>query len=54
MKVQIRPLPSVKWHGKTGNESFTRPKIIQALVDPDSMTYSTGLSEEEEKSWAPN
>ena len=49
MKVQIRPLPSVKWHGKTGNESFTRPKIIQALVDPDSMTYSTGLSEEEEK-----
>ena len=49
MKVQIRPLPTVKWHGKTGNESFTRPKIIQALVDPESMTYSTGLSEEEEK-----
>ena len=49
MKVQIRPIPVKRWHGKTGNESFTRPKIIQALVDPDSMTYATGLTEEEEK-----
>ena len=49
MKVQIRPIPVRRWHGKTGNESFTRPKVIQALVDPDSMTYATGLTEEEEK-----
>lgn len=49
MKVQIRPIPVKRWHGKTGNESFTRPKVIQALVDPDSMTYATGLTEEEEK-----
>lgn len=49
MKVQIRPIPTKRWHGKTGNESFTRPKVIQALVDPDSMTYATGLTEDEEK-----
>ena len=49
MKVQIRPIPTKRWHGKTGNESFTRPKVIQALVDPDSMTYATGLTEKEEK-----
>lgn len=42
-KVQIRPLQIKKWHGKTGNESFTRAKVIAALVDPVLMTYSTGL-----------
>lgn len=49
MKVIIKPLNIKRWHGKEGKESFTRPKIIQALVDPDTMTYSTGLSEKEEK-----
>lgn len=49
MKVQIKPLKIDRWHGKSGSESFTRPKIIQALVDPDSMTYATGLTEDEEK-----
>ena len=48
MIVQIKPVYSDKWHQKKGNESFARPKSIQALVDPDSMTYATGLTEDEE------
>jgi hypothetical protein len=47
MIVEVRPLPNEKWHGKKGEESFTRPKKISALVDGDSMTYATGLTEEE-------
>lgn len=42
-KVQVRPLPAKRWHGKTDNESFTKAKVIAALVDPNSMTYATGL-----------
>lgn len=48
MKVQIRPIYRDKWHEKKGNESFARPKIIQALVDPNEMVYATGLTKEEE------
>lgn len=51
MKVQIKPVPVDKWHMKKGNESFARPKVIQALVDPDSMTYATGLTAKEEKEY---
>lgn len=51
MIVQIKPVYSDKWHQKKGNESFARPKSIQALVDPDSMTYATGLTEDEEKEY---
>lgn len=44
MKIEVRPIPHKKpWHGKTGKESFTRTKKIQALVDPETMTYATGL-----------
>jgi hypothetical protein len=42
--VEVRPLESKKWHNKTGQESFTRPKKIQALVDPTTMKYATGLT----------
>lgn len=48
MMIQVRPIEVKKWHGKTGNESFTRTKIIQALVDPETMAYATGLSKEEQ------
>lgn len=52
MIVEVRPLPNEKWHGKKGEESFTRPKKIEALVDGDSMTYATGLSEEDVKKYS--
>lgn len=42
--VEVRPLESKKWHGKTGSESFTRPKKLQALVDTETMKYATGLT----------
>jgi hypothetical protein len=51
MLIQVKPIEAKKWHGKSGSESFTRPKIIQALVDPYSMAYQTGLTEEEEKKY---
>lgn len=43
MKIQVKPVEVEKWHGKKGQESFTRAKTIQALVDPYSLTYTTGL-----------
>lgn len=45
--VEIRPLLVKRWHGKTGQESFTKSKSLQALVNGDSMTYDTGLTSEE-------
>ena len=49
--IQVKPIEIKKWHDKKGQESFARPKIIQALVDPNSVTYQTGLSPEEEKKY---
>lgn len=49
--IQVKPVDAKKWHGKTGNESFTRPKIIQAFVDAETTMYKTGLTEEEEKKY---
>lgn len=45
--VEVRPIERTKWHGKHGQESFQRPKKFQVLVDTNSMTYATGLTEEE-------
>ena len=45
--VEVRPIEVKKWHGKKGQESFTRPKKIQALIDPVTMQYATGLTEED-------
>lgn len=47
MKVQVKPLETNKWHGKKGHESFTRTKTLQALVDPYTLTYATGLDNED-------
>lgn len=45
--VEVRPIETKKWHGKTGQESFTRPKKLQALVNTERMAYDTGLTAEE-------
>ena len=47
VNVEVRPIEVKKWHNKKGQESFTRPKKIQALVDPNTMKYATGLSPED-------
>lgn len=45
--VEIRPLPSRKWHGKKDGESFSQPKAVEVLYDPELGGYATGLTEEE-------
>jgi hypothetical protein len=52
VKVEVRPIESKRWHNKTGQESFTRPKKIQALVDGNTMKYATGLTTEDIKELA--
>lgn len=47
--VRIKPLNLPKWHGKEGKESFARPRVVEALFDPKTGRYATGLTEEEEK-----
>lgn len=47
--VEIRPIEVKKWHEKGKEESFTRPKKIQALVDSVTMKYATGLTPDEIK-----
>jgi hypothetical protein len=47
MLVEVRPIQSTKWHGKKGQESFTRPKKLQALANAETMQYATGLTEED-------
>jgi len=43
MRIEIRPIARKKWHEKTGKEDFARPIKLSALVDPNTMKYSTGL-----------
>ena len=47
VRIEVRPIEAKKWHGKVGQESFTRPKKIQALVDARTRTYATGLTPED-------
>ena len=51
MKVEVRPLQTEKWHGKKGEESFTRPQKFNPLVNARTMRYSTGLTPEEEEKY---
>ena len=44
--VEVRPLPIAKWHGKSGKESITRPKTIEALPDK-TMRYQVDMTEEQ-------
>ena len=50
-KVEIRPLPIPKWHGKQGKESFARPTKIRALVNTTKNEYDTGLTPQEAKEY---
>ena len=43
MRIEIRPIAKKRWHEKTGKEDFARPIKLSALVDPNTMKYSTGL-----------
>lgn len=45
--IEVRPIETKKWHGKRGQEDFSRPKKIPALVDPNTMKYAVGLSDSE-------
>ena len=48
MLVEVRPIASKKpWHGKEDKESFTQPKMIEVLYDPETGKYATGLTPEE-------
>ena len=53
-RVQVKPIESKKWHEKKGQESFTRTKVICALVNADSMTYATGLNYDDRSFKNPN
>jgi hypothetical protein len=48
MKIEVKPIESKRWHGKTKQENFKRPIVIQAFVDTDTMRYCTGLDNKEE------
>lgn len=52
MIVEIRPIEVKKWHGKTGKDSFTQTKVIEALVNPKTNELVTGLTLEEEKEYS--
>lgn len=43
--IEVKPIEIEKWHGKKGQESFARPKKLQALVDGATMQYATGLND---------
>lgn len=47
MLIEVRPVKVKRWHGKEGEESFTRPKKLQALVNAETMQYATGLTPKE-------
>ena len=51
MKFEVRPIERKTWHGKKGEESFARPKTLQALVDSETLEYATGLTKEEEEEY---
>jgi hypothetical protein len=46
-KVEIKPLPLKKWHGKKDKESFAQTKTIEALYSNKLGGYQTGLTDEE-------
>lgn len=48
-KVEIRPLPIKKWHGKKGKEAFAQPLVIEVLYDETTGGYATGLTKEEQE-----
>ena len=52
MKVEVKPIVGPKkWHGKEGKESFSQPKSIEVLYDPETGGYATGLTPEQAKEY---
>lgn len=49
MRVEVRPIERKKWHGKSGKEAFTSPLVLEALYDPNTGGYATGLSDADRK-----
>lgn len=50
--VELRPLPLKKWHNKSGKESFSQKRVIEALYNAEIGGLDTGLTEEEEKKYS--
>ena len=48
-KIEVRPIERKKWHGKEGKENFAQPMYIEALYDPATGKYATGLDEAQKK-----
>lgn len=46
--VTVKPLPLKKWHNKVGNEAFGQARVLEALYDPNTGHYATGLEDLEE------
>lgn len=51
MQVEVKPIEGRKWHGKKGKESFTMPKVVEALYDAKTGRLATGLTEDEAKQY---
>jgi hypothetical protein len=49
MIVEIRPRTLDKWHGKKGDEDFTRPVVIVPAIDPATMQYQVEFTADERK-----
>lgn len=45
--VEVKPIETKRWHGKSGKETFARPLVLEALCDVTTHKYATGLSEQE-------
>jgi hypothetical protein len=52
MLVEVRPRPIQKWHGKKNRESFSMPKVVEALYDEHTGKLATGLTELEAKQYS--
>jgi len=48
-RIKIKPIEKKKWHEKHGAESFARPVVIHALVNPNTGRYATGFEDDPEK-----
>ena len=50
--ITIKPVPSKRWHGKTGAESFGQSKTIEVLYSHETGGYATGLTVEETEKYS--
>lgn len=47
--VKVKPIERETWHNKKGKDVFSRPIVIEALVNVNTSKYATGLSDEDRK-----